>query len=381
MSLFSFFKKNKESYSLVFNIGSGSVSGGIVKFTEDIGVNMSYYSKENIPFQKTVSILKHLDLMRDSLATLAGRIQKEGLQKLNLSKSSNASINRVFYMFSSPWSASQVKIIKIKEPKVFKITEEYVTRVINSQERQFQEEISKTGKIIEKKIIQLKINGYVVSDIINKTAKDIEIAVFFTVVPKEILQILDDVVSKVFAVNNVWCHSLSLSVFSVIRDMFPHKEDFIHIDISEEITDISVIRDDLMTSVASIPFGRNHFIRELSTVLKVSEEIADSMIKMHSLKSNDELGAIKLSVAMDTAAKNWLTSITDVLNSYKEKIYVPDSIFLVANSDLVPFLKNKLEKNDFKVLLVDNKKIKPPIVGDDIVFKLELMFLDKLYKI
>ena len=105
MSLFSFFKKNKESYSLVFNIGSGSVSGGIVKFTEAPGENVTYYAKENIPFQREISVPKHLELMKSALTKLTERIQKNNQKR----------IDRIFYVFSSPWCASQTKVIRVKE--------------------------------------------------------------------------------------------------------------------------------------------------------------------------------------------------------------------------------------------------------------------------
>jgi hypothetical protein len=381
MSLFSFIKKNKESYSLVFDIGSGSVSGGIVRFTEKAGVQMVHYAKEIIPFQEQISVPKHLELMKATLTTLAGKIQSEGLKKINSKEKGNILMDRVFYVFSSPWSTSQTKTIRIKEAKAFKVTENYLNKMIDEQEKKFKTEISEIGKIIEKKIIQVKINGYAVNDFYNKTTKDLEVSVFFTVVPEEILKNVGDAVAKTFNIKNVWCHSLALSVFSLIRNLFPQKDDFIHIDVSEEMTDIFIIKDNIIASTATLPLGRNDFIRELSAILKVSEIIADSMIKMHCAKSNDEFASLKLAVAMDQAAKNWMTKMFEVLDSFKKDMFISDTIFLIANNDLTPFLKDKLQKQDFKVLLIDNKKIKPPMIGDDVIFKLELMFLDNLYKI
>jgi len=371
MSLFSFLKKNRQSYSLVFNIGSGSVSGGVVRFTEAPGENVTFYAKENITFQEEIDISKHLDLMKSALTTLASKIQKGGPKK----------IDRVFYIFSSPWSVSQTKVIKIKENKAFKITESYLNNIIEEQEKNFQTEIAKTGKIIEKKIIQVKINGYLVNDFYNKTTKELELSVFFTVVPENILNTVEDAVSKTFIPGEVWCHSLILATQSVINDLFPQKEDFISMEVSEEITDISIVKNNVMISSASIPLGRNDFMRALSKELNVTEEIADSQIKMHGSNSNDELGNMKLSVAMDKAGLDWITKISEIFSSFKEKIYVPDSVFMIADPDLFVFLKNKIEKQDFKVVVLDNKKIRPPIPGNDLIFKIELMFLDNIYKI
>ena len=356
---------------MVFNIGSGSVSGGIVKFTEEPGENVVFYDKEPIPFQAEISVPKHLELMKASLTTLAGKIRANGQQK----------IDRIFYIFSSPWSVSQTKTIRIKEPKAFKVTESYMNRVIAEQEKQFQTDISKVGKIIEKKIVQVKINGYVVTNFYNKSTKDLEISVFFSVVPDDILLTVEEAVAKTFTVKNIWCHSFSLSVLTVIGNLFPQKEDFIHVDVTEEVTDIAIIKNNIMISAGSIPLGRNDFIRALSKNLNITEEIADSMIKMQCAKNNDELAAMKLSVAMDVAARDWLAKLFEVLDSFKEKIYVPDSLFLVANTDITVFLQERLQKHDFRVTLLDNKKIKQGVANGDLAFRLELMFLDNLYKI
>ena len=389
MSFFSFEKKtktksskvDKEAYSIVFNIGSGNVSGGIIKFTEAPGENVLFYAKEIIPFQQEPSIPKHLESMKTALGVLANKIQTEGLKKINSAKQRNIKIDRVFYMFSSPWSISQTKTIRIKEPKAFKVTDKYLGHIIDQQEKEFQTEISKAGKIIEKKIIQIKSNGYIVNDYKNITTKDLEITIFLTVVPEDILQEVETAVSHTFQIKEIWCHSLALSIFTNVRDLFPQREDFIHIDISEEISDISIIKDNVIANTASIPFGRNNFIRELSLALNVPPEVADSMIKMHCQKSNDQLATMRLGMAMDTASKNWLVKILEIFESLREKMFIPEAIFLIANCDLASFLKEKLEKQDFNVTLIDNKKIRSNTTDNDIIFRLELMFLDNFYKI
>jgi len=375
MSLFSFFKKNKESYSLVFTIGSGNISGGIIRFTEKSGVDITYYNKEVIPFQQNISISKHFELMKSSLASLTQDIRSVGLKKIK------TQIDKIFYVFSSPWSMSQTQTVKIRESRPFKVTKNYLDKIVDEQEKIFQNNIAKSGKVVEKKIVQIKVNGYILDNIYDKTVSELEVTIFFTVVPDDILEAVDSAVSKTFSVKNIWCHSTLLSVFSIIRNLYPKKDDFICIDISEEITDISIVKDNIMISSASTPVGRNYFIRELSQRLNVSEEIADSKIKMHCLKNNDELGNLKFAVMMDDISKSWVLSVSEILNTLRGKIYVPDSVFLIADNDLSSFLKNKLEEKDLDVLLVDYKNIKTQKIKDNLVYRLVLMFLDNLYKI
>ena len=390
MSFFSYLKINrkkqvssidKESYSLVFNISSGSITGAIIKFTDKAGVNAINYIKEMMPYQTEVSIERHLDLMKSTLTTVAGKIQAEGIKKIVAKNKKGLTIDRVFYLFSSPWSISQTKTIRIKESKSFTVTDSYLNHVITEQEKQFQIDIAKSGTIIEKKIVQIKVNGYVIDKPNNQQTRELEMSILFTAVPEKILTAVETAVSKIFQLKNVWCHSLSLATMTTIKNIYPQKEDFIQLNISEEITDISIINNGVMSLSASIPLGTHHFIRSLSTSLKVTEEIAHSMVGMHSTKANDAMGGLSLAVAMDEAAREWLEKIFESISNFKTKIYVPDSLFLIAENELIPFIKDKLEKHDFKVLLIDNKLVKTAVMIDDIMFKVELMFLDNLYKI
>ena len=78
MSFFSSAKK--ESYSLVFNIGSGLVTGAIVKFTDKPGVDVIYLAKEKIPMQSgEILAHKHLALMKAAVSTLAKKLHKKNI--------------------------------------------------------------------------------------------------------------------------------------------------------------------------------------------------------------------------------------------------------------------------------------------------------------
>ncbi|MFA7252891.1 MAG: hypothetical protein WC027_03495 [Candidatus Paceibacterota bacterium] len=356
MSFFSFSKKNnkKEKYSLAFTITSGSATGAIIKFTKEPGVQVIYSKKETIPNPSE---------LKKSLSLLVSDLQKKKVV-----------IDKAFYLFSSPWSISQTKTILVKENKAFKVTPAYLEKIIDQHT---QKDFSEIGKIIEKKIVQMKMNGYIVEQATGQLTRDLEVSIFITAVPEKVLSDVEDAVAKAFIVKNIWCHSLSLPIFSMIRDFFPHKDDFININISDEMTDLSLVRDGLIVSEASFPLGRNYFIKELAKSMKVTEGIADSMIKVNAVKVNDELAALKLSVAISKSAEDWAHQISSVLSQWKEKQYVPDTVFLLASPDLSSFVSAKLKGQDLKFFLIDRKQIK----SDDVIFKIGLMFLDKMYKI
>lgn len=385
MSFFSFRQKtpkkptvkaDKESYSLVFNISSGSITGALIKFTERVGIDVILLEKEKISIQTETSIQKRLRAMQTTLSSVANKIAKKGLGK----------IEKTFYLFSSPWSVSQTKTIRVKEGKAFKVTPTYLNKLISSHEKQYQEDIAKAksfaditslGQVVDKKIVQIKINDYPVEKVNNQLARDLELSLFFTIVPKEILQAVEDAVSKSFRTKHIWYHASSLTIFSALKDLFPQKDSFLYLDMSDELTDIVLVKDGIMINEASFPIGHSYFIKKLAKEMKVTEELALSTLKLQSNKSNDELAALKLSVALDRVSKIWLDHVTQVFITLKEKVYLPETLFLIINNDLTNFLASKLKTPDLEIILIDQKNIK----SEDIIFKINLLFLDKMYKI
>lgn len=381
MSFFSFIQKNKESYSLVLNFGSGSVSGGILKFTKESGVDMVFFDKESIAYQTEVSPVRHIELMKNSLALLLKRIQAVGLKGIQKTNTKPLNIDRVFCVFSSPWCVSQTKTIRIKENSDFKLTKKYLDELVNNQKNIFESGDSKTRQIIEEKIIQLKINGYPVTNFQNKLVRDLEISVIFTFMPNDILDLINKTILGTFNIPNIWCHSSSLVFFSTLRDLFSYKNDFISLNVTEEITDIMIVKDNIIFSEVSIPIGRNHFIRELSKSLNVSEEVANSMFNLHQGNNNNKLASLQDDIKIESIISPWIDKIITTLSLQKENVYITDLLFLISRNDISLYLKNKLEKKGFDILLADYKKIKFHKHVNDLDFKLILMFLDNLYKI
>jgi cell division ATPase FtsA len=379
MSFFSFTKKikislptkvEKDSYSLVFNIGSGNIAATVVKFTEKPGVSVLSFAEEAIPFQEELNPARHLDLAKTAITSLVAKIQA----------GNKNSIKNIFYIFSSPWCISQTKTIRVRESKPFKITEEYLNKLIANQEKQTLD-IKEHGKIIESKIIQMKVNGYVVSEIVGKQVRELEISLLITAVPEEILSAIEGVVSKSFIVKNVYCHSSTLAIFSVIRDLFPNYEDFVFVDVSHEMTDISLVKSGVIFSTISFPFGRNHCMRELAEKLKVTPILADSMIKMHNTKSNDAMASLKFTTAMQAIVRDWIAKVSETFDQFVEQLYIPEKIFFVATCDLAGDLSGELKAKNFEVITLEAKKINTPTKIDDTMFKVTLTFLDKIYKI
>lgn len=367
---FFFPRLKREVYSLVFDVGSGSVKGAVVKFTEKPGAEVTFYTEEKISFAKNAEAEKHVESLKKTLSSVVEKILKKDKIKFE----------SIFYIFSAPWSSSETRLIRIKENKPIRLTEQYLNKLIADQEKIVLKE-TPGSRIIEKRVVDLKISGYPVADLNNRQTTEAEVAVFFSSVSETIIKSVEGAVGRHFIPKKTFWHTSSLAIFSTIRDLFPNHQDFVSVSFGDEMTEMSIIKNGIVFGEVSYPFGRNTFVRRLSDKTKTTEAVADSVIKMTSLKHTDDLAALRTNTNISSIASEWYGEFDIAMKHFMEKLYVPHVIFFVSPHDLSATLVNKIKETGFEVVPLIARKISSPVKIDDIMFKISLMFLDKIYKI
>ena len=333
--------------------------------------------------------------MIKALDSVLKDIQKQGILHLNFTGLRNHGIKNAFYILSSPWCASQTKIIKIKKDKPFEITKDSIENFIDEQENKFLSNNSDEGsRIIEKKIIEAKLNGYKTDEIYGRKARDIELSFFMTSVPEYILNELKNTARKYFNFRSSHFHSFALSSFSAIRDIYSDKENFIYLDVHGELTDLSIIKDNVFVESASFPAGKNFFIRHISEKLRLSANEAHSLINLHAEKMCDQETSQKVEAAIDASLKSWLDNFHSVLTSLSLNMYVPRTIFMAVSDEFGAFLAKELKGERFSQfsmtdeyfdVIVLNSKSLCEYCKSDKGFKkepfaeLECIFLNKMF--
>ena len=398
MSLFSFLNNRKEEdVSALFHIGSGSVGGHLIRLSKTSKPEIIYATKTSIPFQKNINPERHFKSMIKAFESTLKDIQKQGLLHLNFTGLRNYGIKSAFYILSSPWCVSQTKIIKIKKDKPFEISENSLEGIMEEQEKKFlSDESSEGSKIIEKKIIEAKLNGYKMTEIFGKTATEAELSFFMTLAPEYALEELKAIASKYFNFRSSYFHSFALSSFSVIRDIYPEKENFIYLDIHEELTDLSVIKESVFVENSSFPLGKNFFTRQISEKLNISSNEAQSLINLYGSGKCDQTTSKKIQTITDIALKDWLNNFHSALVSFSLNMYVPRTIFMIVSDDFKVFLAEKLKEEKFSqfsmteelfdVIVIDDKSLCKYCKSDKDFKKepfaeLECVFLNKAFNL
>lgn len=333
----------KEKVIAILDIGSASVGGALVIIKENGKPNIIYSVRKNMVFQNNLNLERFLSSMLESLEYVLSQMKK----------STKISPDNIFCIFSSSWSVSEIKKIKIEKTEAIIINEAELEKLIKKEIdaaviMSKRKKIMEGGyKVIDIKNIQTKLNGYETSTPYNKKAKLIEIALFASVGAKKVIDSIKNKVFHIFHYEKIIFSSFLLIAFITIRDIFTDKKDFILLDITGEVTDVAIIRNNLLISSSSFPLGKNFLIRRMVSSLNTTKEEAISILNMYQKNDIDDSMRDRLMSVFSSAEKEWLLSFTKAVTNLSEDSFVPQSVFFTADDEVAEWFNTIMGKAKF----------------------------------
>ncbi|HDO23682.1 MAG TPA: hypothetical protein ENG99_00500, partial [bacterium] len=122
------FNKKKEEVIAVFDVGSASVGGMIIKTCPESKPEVITNARIPIDFLLDVNFEAFWRCARNSLKKVIAELLKD----------SPRGVDKIFCTFSSPWFISQTRIIKVKREKSFEITDDFLKKLIDNEIKIFE---------------------------------------------------------------------------------------------------------------------------------------------------------------------------------------------------------------------------------------------------
>ncbi|MEK7163272.1 MAG: hypothetical protein AAB775_00990 [Patescibacteria group bacterium] len=382
MSLFS----PKAELSLVFDIGSSSVGAGLVRLARGETAQIIYSTREFFPYQEKVDPDRLFRNMIETLKWAHQKIISEGTARLTGTGFRHVNAKRMFYSFASPWSITQTKTLSVKKEKPFVFTHEFLNGLLLDEEEKFKRKaIESRGRIhpealsvIERRIIQTRLNGYDVKDPFGKTAGTADISYFTSIVPSLVLDQTMGISHSSHTSKNVRAFAFPLIAYSCLKDIFQDESDFIYARVGGEISDVSIVEDGTIAESASFPGGQNPIIKKFAERTGMTATEAVSFLKLHAHGHAAESVTAKYQPILDGLMQKWVDNFRFVLKKLQGSMFPPRKVFLFMDGDLSHFfikaLREDVSKNfrnpavsavSFDAALFSADSLKPFLVWGD----------------
>ena len=352
--------KNKDELALVFDIGSSSISGALFVLQKNNIPQIIYSVREPITTEMNISFDRLFSLTLKSLEVVSNKICMQGL----------GAPKKVFCVLSSPWYASQTRTIVLKKNTPFIFNQKLADTLIEKEVKLFEEECIEKyshtkSKVlpVELKNMQIMLNGYVVPKPLNQKAQELEMTIFVSVSEENVLEKIKDIIGKHFYSQNIRFTSFAIASFAVARDLFIEQDNFLLIDVGGEVTDISMIKKDILRSSISFALGRNFLIRGIAGVLDCTLDEAISYISLYKDGHIADATLSKIEPVINKLKGEWLKKFQESLVNLSNDISIPATIFLTADQDLADFFTETIKSEQFNQYTLTESKFKVVFLG------------------
>ncbi len=348
---------------LVFDIGSSSVGGALFEVQKSGIPKIIFTAREPITLQKTLNVDKFLSSTVKSLGVVVEKIYKACKGKPEA----------IFCVLSSPWHVSQTRVIRLEKNTPFIFTPKFALDLIQKEIALFEEEYlakyegtKNPVRSIEFKNIKTMLNGYETPNPLDQKAKELEMTIFVSISPEQVLKKIEETIGKYFHFENMRFSSSSLASFAVVRDIYAHSEDFLLIDIGGEVTNIFMTKKNVLRESVSFPLGCNFITRGIASLLHSPLNEAESLFSLFQDGHATEYVAKKISLVLDKLKTEWLSKFQESLANFSNDISIPSTVYLSVDKNENDFFCQIIRNEQFNQYTLTESKFKVIFLGADI---------------
>ena len=343
----------KDELILVFHIGSSSVGGAFFLSQSSGAPKIIFSVREQVAIEQDINIDRFLFLTMQALETVVNKVYSSGA----------GAPSRIFCVLSSPWYVSQTRMINMERNTPFIFTEKLADGLIQKEINIFEKEhlaqylsVGQAVRTIELKNIRTMLNGYETAKPINQKAQSLEMAIFISIAAESVLKNIEETIGQHFHFKQIQFSSFVLASFAVVRDMYVKQGNFLLVDIGGEVTDISMIKKNILHESISFPLGRNFLIRGVASSLGCGLTEASSFISLFKDGHADENTSKKLAPIIDQLKAEWLKKFQESMANLSHDISIPATIYIAIDKDLADFFAETIKTEQFNQYTLTESK-------------------------
>ncbi len=343
-------KNDVNECGVTIDIGSGSVGIAIVyseNITEKLHVIWSH--------REYILLKDHADtdeMIRNMSATIMNALLELGSTGAKALYAFNPTLRMktVQVAICAPWSHTVTKSISYEKEHPFVVDEKLIDDLVGGAQKQFRESsngeavIDAQGlEIIHNITVGVELNGYYIRKPFGQTARTVSLAQITEVAEKKLLETLRDALNKILPKASVEICSFMYLYYQTLRELHPDTSEICLIDVTNEATEVGIVRDDILRHVSHIPVGAFTLAREVAKITGMPKEEAFTLLK-DGTKGLDAFSDQKRS-AIEALFESYQDEVARLFAHTGDTLSIPKTLFLHTSAHTEAFFASQLQKS------------------------------------
>lgn len=328
-------KKNKDDYIAILDVGSGSVLAAIVHVTTaEQEPTVIWAHREHTRLKKVSSINQGVKALLAALLNVSMKLDSEGRSALQ-EYDKNATLSTTQCTMAAPWSFTVTKTINIKQEEPIEISANLIDELVRTSVKQVSDELQEQEKtndiglqIITRSTMDVLCNGYRVENPEGEEAQSLKLTQATVVAQENIMTEIYEVISKLFPSTQVQATSFMLLLYSVIRSIHSEIDDVCLIDITDEASEVGIVRDGSLTYTTHTPFGIVSLAREIAEIADIPLSEALGHTKAASVKDLLDLFPKTKQSHLQKMVDAYVARLANLFNETGDSLSIPKKVFV-----------------------------------------------------
>lgn len=346
----SFFGGNKNPLraAVLVDIGSGSVGVAVVLSDPALPHPEVLWSHREFALLRditaTADTIKHLNT---ALINAFLELGSSGLTQLK-ARDKKLVVRHVLATIAAPWSYTVTKQVTFTDDHPFTIDNDLIDELTESAQKQSTRSAKEAGlidqgvEIINNATIHVTINGYMVHKIREVEGRTIALTHVTALAATPILNTLRDSIDKVLPRADVDIHSFMYLYYCALSNMHPDTSEVCLIDVTNEATEVGVVREGVLAHVTHGAYGTFTLAREIAEACNIPKEEAYTYLKGGESFVGAKLSKAKLD-QLEAIVSAYELKIATILQETGDQLSIPKTVFLHTNTATEEFFKTHIK--------------------------------------
>lgn len=328
-------------YTLLVDVGSGSI--GLAVVAGDSKADFVWSHREHTPLKVTDSLNQSSKAVITAIMNALLIFESEGRPAL-LARDASARITTIQATVAAPWSYTVARTVTFSNDEPFVITKDLLENLAKTAADQaiaeFSAEHSLTSLGVQetsRTILDAHANGYRITTPNKQQATQLCVTHVSTLIRKEIVVSLTKLQEKLFAEVPLEITSFMLANYYVTDAIQATSDDYCLVDVTNEATELGIVRQNTLQYSTHIAFGRASLAREVSAATEVTMHEAFTSIRTLHQQENlhDDISA---------ALAAYQDQLILLFKETGDRLTIPKHIYLQADAGLADFFAPIVER-------------------------------------